>query len=317
MKKIQLIEVKSEIGAGTRGASLGIEAMKIVANEFGSAFFQTYSSINLPTENKLLLEPVIHTYAKHIRGIYAMLQKVAKVISTTITQHQAFPVVLAGDHSTAAGTIAGIKMAYPDKRLGVIWVDAHADIHSPYTTPSGNMHGMPLAMALGEDNLAQKLNVPDSTSIKYWQKIKNLGGIKPKIVYDDLVYIAVRDTEPPEDYLIKRHKIKNISVQEIRNQGPQQIASQTINYLAHCHLIYVSFDVDSMDPTISKGTGTPVPDGITAHEAEDLLSNLMFHPKVCCLEIAEVNPTLDPDNQTAQHVFQILSSAVNQLNQRF
>ncbi len=248
MKSIRLIEVKSEIAAGTRGASMGIDAIKIAALDFGSTFFRKYRSVSIPTENKLLLEPVAHTHAKRIKGVYAMLEKVASEVKKTLTFNKAFPVILAGDHSTAAGTIAGIKMAHPEKRLGVIWIDAHADIHSPYTTPSGNMHGMPIAMALGEDNLEQKVNTPDSTSAEYWDKIKNLGGVNPKILYDDIVYIAVRDTEAQENYLIKKHKIKNITVQEIRRKGVERIANESTNYLDHCDLIYVSFDVDSMDP---------------------------------------------------------------------
>lgn len=317
MKSIRLIEVPSEIAAGTRGASMGIDAIKIAALDFGSTFFKKYRSVSIPTENKLLLEPVAHTHAKRIKGVYSMLEKVASEVKKTLTFNKAFPVILAGDHSTAAGTIAGIKMAHPEKRLGVIWIDAHADIHSPYTTPSGNMHGMPIAMALGEDNLEQKVNTPDSTSVEYWDKIKKLGGINPKIKYDDIVYIAVRDTEAQENYLIKKHKIKNIPVQEIRRKGVERIANESINYLDHCDLIYVSFDVDSMDPSISKGTGTPVPGGMTEREAGNLLFNLMRHKKVCCFEIVEVNPTLDKENQMAENAFEILSKAVNQLNQRF
>ena len=98
-------------------------------------------------------------------------------------------------------------MAYPDKKLGVIWIDAHADLHSPYTTPSGNMHGMPIACSIGEDNMEKAQNKLDDDTIEYWEKLKNLGGICPKINYSDLVYIALRDFEPAEDFLIKKHKV--------------------------------------------------------------------------------------------------------------
>src|SRR5690606_40461488 len=93
--------------------------------------------------------------------------------------------------STAIGTIAGIRKAYPKKRLGVIWIDAHADIHSPYTTPTGNVHGMPIAVSLDEDNLAHKINKPDQETINYWFQLKNIGAIVPKIQPRDLIYIEV------------------------------------------------------------------------------------------------------------------------------
>ena len=152
MRNIKIIEVRSEIGAGTRGASLGIDAIKIAALDFMSSLFTNFPTENVPDENKLLYEPVASPYAKRIAGVYTMYDRVASVVSETL-KSGLFPVVLSGDHSTAGGTIAGIKMAKPKNRLGVIWIDAHADMHTPYTTPSGNMHGMPLAISLGEDNL--------------------------------------------------------------------------------------------------------------------------------------------------------------------
>src|SRR5690606_17550962 len=151
IKPIKIIEVKSEIGAGTRGSSMGVDAIKIAALDFGSPFFKRYKTVEIPTENKLLLEPVVHDYAKRIKGIYNLNDRISKEIMKTLKGEE-IPVVLAGDHSSALGTISGIRMAYPNKRLGVIWIDAHADLHSPYTTPSGNMHGMPLSCVLGEDN---------------------------------------------------------------------------------------------------------------------------------------------------------------------
>jgi arginase len=149
MRNIKLIEVASEIGAGTRGASLGIEAIKIAALDFMSSFFIHFPSEKISTDNKILYEPIDSPYAKRIKGVAAMYDKVSKAVCETMKTHF-FPVVLSGDHSNAGATIAGIKMAKPKSKLAVIWIDAHADLHTPYTTPSGNMHGMPLATALNE-----------------------------------------------------------------------------------------------------------------------------------------------------------------------
>src|SRR5206468_7965746 len=128
MKNIKLIEVPSEIGAGTRGASLGIDAIKIAALDFMSNFFIHFPSEKIPVENKLLYEPIESPYAKRIKGIVAIYDKVSKAVSECI-KTSFFPVILSGDHTTSGATIAGIKMAKPKSKLGVICIDAHADLH--------------------------------------------------------------------------------------------------------------------------------------------------------------------------------------------
>ncbi len=316
IKPIKIVEMKSEIGAGTRGASLGIDAIKIAALDFGSPFFKKFKSSEIPNENHLLLEPVVNDYAKRIKGIFSLNERLANQIKKTLLADE-LPIVLAGDHSSAIGTIAGIKMAYPDKKLGVIWIDAHSDLHSPYTTPSGNMHGMPLACSLGEDNKDRQQNKPDDETVEYWEKLKNLGGICPKINYGDLVFIALRDYEPQEDYLIKKNKVRIFSVPEVRKKAVERVAIEALNSLDHCDLIYVSFDVDSMDSRISGGTGTPVPNGITEKEAGNLIYYLMRSKKIICFEMVEINPTLDKENLMAANAFEILQKATNQLTQDF
>ena len=176
MKNIKLIEVPSEIGAGTRGASLGVEAVKVAALDFMSNFFIHFPSEKVPTENHLLYEPIESPYAKRIKGLLTMYERVGKAVSETI-KNNFFPVVLSGDHSIAGATISGIKMAKPKSKLGVIWIDAHADLHTPYTTPSGNLHGMPMAIALGQDNPDCAIHEPDQRTIDYWNKLKNFGKI--------------------------------------------------------------------------------------------------------------------------------------------
>ncbi|MES2837947.1 MAG: arginase [Bacteroidota bacterium] len=312
LKKLKFIEVKSEIGAGTRGASLGVDAIKIAALDYGSNLFKQIESIEIPTENHLLFEAPGTPHAKRIKGIISMYEKISAAVSATIKKNT-FPIVLAGDHSSAGGTIAGIKMAYPKSKLGVIWIDAHADIHSPYTTPTGNVHGMPLAACLGEDNVSNKMNKPDKETIDGWNKLKKVGNISPKITYKDLVYIAVRDIEPEEAYLIKKHKIKHIATAEVKRNGVDKVARDAIAHLSHCTHIYISFDVDSMDSSISKGTGTPVRNGITEKEAASLLVRLIQNEKICCFEICEVNPTLDKENLMAENTFEILQKVVSQL----
>jgi arginase len=312
MKNIKLIEVPSEIGAGTRGASLGVEAIKIAALDFMSNFFIHFPSEKIQTENKLLYEPIESPYAKRIKGIAAIYERVGKAVSDSM-KNNFFPVVISGDHSIAGATIAGIKMAKPKSKLGVIWIDAHADMHTPYTTPSGNVHGMALAIAINENNKDCAVHDIDDDTAKYWNQLKNLGKIAPKVLPEDVVLISLRDYEKEERYLIEKHGIKVVSTKEVRTKGPENVVRSVLRYLADCTDLYISFDVDSLDSSISKGTGTPVSNGLREREAEDLISKFMQNRKVCCFEITEVNPTLDKENLMAEIAFNILQRSVNVL----
>lgn len=310
MKNIKIIEVKSEIGAGTRGASLGIDAIKIAALDFMSNFFVHFPAEEIENVNKLLFEPVESPYAKRIKGMITMYQRVSKSVCETLKANW-FPVVLSGDHGTSGGTIAGIKMAKPKSKLGVIWIDAHADLHTPYTTPSGNMHGMPLSAAIHEDNLDCKTHELDEKTIDYWDELKNMGKIGRKVLPEDVVFISLREFEKEEEHLINKYKMKVITTAEVRRKGAESIVRQVIRYFKDCDLIYISFDVDSLDASISRGTGTPVRNGLKEREAEDLIAKFMQQRKVCCLEITEVNPTLDKENLMAEIAFNILQRSVN------
>jgi arginase len=312
MKNIKLIEVPSEIGAGTRGASLGIDAIKIAAMDFMSNFFIHFPSEKIPHENKLLYEPIASPFAKRIKGIHALYERVSKAVADSI-KNNFFPVLLSGDHSTAGATIAGIKMAKPKSKLGVIWIDAHSDLHTPYTTPSGNVHGMPIAITINEDNKECAVHKLDEETKKYWDQLKNIGKIAPKVLPEDIVFISLRDFEKEEKYIIDKYNMKVINTKEVRSKGPENVVRAALRYLDDCTDIYVSFDVDSLDSSISKGTGTPVGNGLREREAEDLISKFMQNRKVCCFEITEVNPTLDKENLMAEIAFNILQRSVNVL----
>jgi arginase len=312
MKNIKLIEVPSEIGAGTRGASLGVDAIKIAALDFMSNFFVHFPSEKIEVENNLLFEPIQSPYAKRIQGVLNMYERISKSVSDSI-KNNFFPVILSGDHSNAGGTIAGIKMAKPKSKLGVIWIDAHADLHTPYTTPSGNMHGMPLATAIAEDNEDNKVHDLDEKTTKQWNMLKSIGKINQKVLPEDIVFISLRDFEKEEKSLIEKYGMKVITTSEVRRNGAENVSRKVLRYLSDCTDIYVSFDVDSLDSAISKGTGTPLSNGLREREAEDLISKFMQNRKVCCFEITEVNPTLDKENLMAEIAFNILQRSVNVL----
>ncbi len=310
MKNIKIIEVPSEIGAGTRGASLGIDSIKIAALDFMSNFFTNFVSQRIEHQNNLLYEPIETPYAKRIKGVLTVNERTADAVKDNI-KNGFLPVVLSGDHSNAIGTIAGIKMAKPKSKLGVIWIDAHADLHTPYTTPSGNMHGMPLAASIAEDNNENSTHELDAKTKDLWEQLKNIGKICPKIDAEDIVFISLRDYEKEEKKIIEKYGIKVITTAELRRKGPESIVRSVLRYLSNCDDIYVSFDVDSLDNSISKGTGTPVSNGLKEREAEDLVSKFMQNRKICCFEITEVNPTLDKENLMSEIAFNILQRSVN------
>tara|TARA_R110000796_G_scaffold185330_2_gene302004 strand:+ start:100634 stop:101584 length:951 start_codon:yes stop_codon:yes gene_type:complete len=316
MRKIRLVEVRSELAAGTRGASLGIDAMKVASLGKHSDFFLRFQPIRVKNENDLLFQEPKFKNAKYGEGVYTVLKRVCDAVSD-LRSEGLFPIVLAGDHSTAAGTIAGIKKADPDKRLGAIWIDAHADFHSPYTTPSGNMHGMPLAMATAIDNIECEQNDIEEETEALWERIKSIGMRGPKMKPEDVVFIGVRDTESPEDFLMEKYGIKNFTTAEVTEKGIQQVSKEALEILKDCDQIYISFDVDSLDTSISVGTGTPVPEGLTKEQALELNIELIKDKRVCCWEIVEVNPTLDTENRMANNAFEILEATTASLIQNF
>lgn len=317
MPEIKIVENPSELGAGTRGSSLGIGALQVVARQRKDDFFGQFERFLVDHQNDMLDFPTIYNYAKRIDGLAEVYQNTVDILNH-IYAGKDFPVVLSGDHSCAAGTVAGIKRAFPTKRLGVIWIDAHADLHTPYTTPSGNIHGMPLSVILGFDNKENAINVPNPNVVTMWAELLELGAPSPKIKSEDLVYIAVRDTEPLEEDYMAKHSIRNFTVQELRQKGWKKIAEEVKTKLSACDIVYVSFDVDSMDPEeVSNGTGTPSPDGLTIFEATSLMTNFAAWEKTCCVEFVEINPCLDNKiNKMAEVAFDILKVTTHQIENR-
>ncbi|MCH2234753.1 MAG: arginase [Crocinitomicaceae bacterium] len=317
---IVLIENMSEITAGTRGASLGMGALKVAARNAHNEYFGNFETKIIQNENHLLDREVQFEYAKRIDGLEKIYQRMSSTVSEVLESGK-FPICISGDHGSAGGTIAGIKKNFPNKRLGVIWIDAHADLHTPYTTPSGNIHGMPLSTALNEDNLESQINDPSEKTKEFWESLQNLENIAPKIQAEDLIFIGVRDTETPEDELIARKGIKNFTVEEVRDKGTSLVVDEVLTQLSDCDIIYVSFDVDSMDcDLVSYGTGTPVKNGLTQEEADYFVRRFSEEEKTVCLEVVEINPCLDNKvNTMAETAFKILDNATtaiqNKLNQ--
>ena len=305
--QIKLIKNRSDIGAGTRGSDMGIDAIEIAAINAGNDYFNRHLYEDVETHNETIYQKNTNNFAKRIEHVVQQCERVAKAVSSNLILDN-FPIVLSGDHSSALGTISGIKNAFPQSKLGVIWLDAHADIHSPFTSPSGNIHGMPLAAALGLDHLQYQINQPDDATLIQWHQMKNIGIEGPKLDPADLVYFGLRDYEMAEEKVIADHRIQYYKVESLRHIGLVNCIKKVIEQLSHCDILYISFDVDSMDcDQISYGTGTPVPSGFNPKEIIEIITLFQKTGKVKCIEFTEINPLLDnKGNKMAETAFMVL-----------
>lgn len=289
MNNINIITISSDFGAGKKGANKGPQAVidRLNSKQIG---FNCTSIIPQFDE----AEPQ-QDFAKHIDQIIALQEIALEKIQQEIAANNGLTLIISGDHSNGHVGISAVKETFPTKKIGVIWIDAHADIHNPGTTPSGNMHGMPLAMSLGLGISPTHKNKLSHSETENWNKLMHLGSlqISPKISPEHLVFIELRDFEPEEAKRIEELKIKAFTPEHRKENGIKAIAESALNYLADCDLLYVSFDVDSMDPSVSVGTGTPVENGLAENEAIELLRYFIKLPKLIALEITEVNPILD------------------------
>jgi len=312
---IEIIKNRSIIVAGMQGSDIGIDAIEIAAINQNNDFFHRHPYVDVKTHNESIYHKTKNNFAKRIEHVKKQCQRVADAVMETIIS-DTFPIVLSGDHSSALGTMSGIKVANPEKIIGVIWVDAHADLHFPYTSPSGNTHGMPLAAALNMDNIAAKINDPSEITTKYWNELKNIGITGSKIVATNLVYFGLRDFEPAEKKIIDEHEILFFKVAETKEKGLKLCIQEAITRLDNCDQIYISFDVDSLDcDRVSYGTETPVPVGFTSSEVKELFELIITTKKVCCVEFTEVNPLLDnKGNKMAETAFEILDDLVKHLS---
>lgn len=204
-----------------------------------------------------------------------------------------FPLVLGGDHSIAIGTLAGISERH--ENLGVIWYDAHADMNTSDTSPSGNIHGMPLAASFGHGH----------------EKLTNIRGYSPKVKPENIVIIGARSVDPGERELIKEHGIRVYSMHEIDKMGMHAVIEESIKYLKEerkTDAVHLSLDLDGIDPMYTPGVGTPVPGGISYRESHLAMEMLFDANIITSAEFVEVNPILDEKNKTADVAVALIGS---------
>ncbi len=294
---VRLIGFPMDLGAGRRGVDMGPSAIRIagVSAKLRALGYHVIDAgdIDIRTAEVQEIEDIKLPYLPEIASACTRL---AMEVESALDGGE-FPLVLGGDHSMAIGTITGID-AYcrkRNKRLGVIWIDAHADINTPDSSPSGNIHGMPVAVALG-------LGAPMLTSI---------GGPEPKLTPDRLIYIGLRSVDPGERALIRKLKIEAHTMTDLDKHGVYSLITKAVASLRkEVDHLHVSFDLDVVDPMVASGVGTPVPGGLTYREAHLIMEVIADTGYMHSMEVAEVNPILDVRNASAEFAAGLIASSM-------
>ncbi len=294
---IELIGVPLDLGADHRGVDMGPAAIRIAGLVKNLCELGTH----LVDRGDLQVEiPEVLKFdnpkLKYLPEITAINSQLATVVGE-IHRRQNFPLVLGGDHAVAIGTFSGTAAFYQrqNQDIGLIWIDAHGDMNSEKTTPSGNIHGMPFAVLLGE-------GAPELTGI---------GGNFNKIKAENAVLVGVRDLDASEREHIKESGITVFSMAEIDRRGMHEVILEAIGYAsAGTAGFHLSFDIDALDPVAAPGVGTPVEGGLTLREAHIIMEAIARCGNMVSLEMVEVNPILDVRNTTAKVAANLVLSAM-------
>lgn len=296
-KKIGLIGFPMDLGADRRGVDMGPSAIRY-ANLEEKLENLGYNVTDFGDIDIQILETqkIKNPKLKYLPEIAKTSKILAKKVEALLTKNY-FPLILGGDHATAIGTIAGIAN-YCNKRketLGIIWIDAHADMNTENTTPSGNVHGMPLAIALGIGD----------------RKLTHLNGFSPKVKKENVALIGIRDVDYKEAQTIKKQNLNVYTMTEVDKMGIHRIIAKVLNDFKNTvDHIHISFDMDGIDPDYAMGVGTPVPGGLTYRESQLLMEMVADCGCMNSLEMLEVNPILDTQNRTAYLATELILSAL-------
>ncbi len=237
-------------------------------------------------------EPIAKGSGRRLRAVTAVCQTLYEQAYPWIAGGD-FTIFLGGDHSISIGSAAAAAQSGP---VGMIWIDAHSDFNTSESSPSGNIHGMPVAALVGEG--------PES--------LVNVGGAAPKLKSSQIVQIGIRDLDPVERERLIRSGIHVFTMRHVDELGMAAVARQALDRLRHLPRLHVSLDMDSLDPAEAPGVGTPVPGGLTYREAHLLMEILGDSGRVQSLDIVEINPILDEMNKTAELAVELAASLLGQ-----
>jgi arginase len=296
-KAVEIVGVPMDLGGFRRGVDMGPSAIRYagLGARLTALGYSVRDRGNVRVRDRDQDVEIEYAHgarqAHHAEEIVRAAEELAKVVAD-IAKSGATPVVLGGDHSIAMGTIAGLARA--GHRVGVIWVDAHGDINTPDTTPSGNVHGMPFAVALGlaDDPFPKALRGTTDGSAG--------------------VLLGIRDIDAGEKANIKRAGVTPITMADIDRIGMAQAMENAIAVASKGDGIHLSLDMDAIDPDEAPGVGTPVRGGLTYREAQLAMEMLAASGKLRSIEVCEVNPILDRENRTATLAVELIASALGQ-----
>lgn len=296
-KKLEIVGVPSDLGANIRGSNMGPAAIRI-ANLKRELEIQGYQvkdqgDINVPIRDALDEDAHREKFLTALTGLCQTLSDT----TYDILKRQNFPIIIGGDHSIAIGSIAGISRYFNEnqRKLGLVWIDAHADVNTPESSPSGNIHGMPLAVLLG----------------KGFQKMREIGGVDPKLRAQNVALIGIRTIDDEEKRVLKNLGINYYTMRDIDERGMFNVMQDAIKQASDgTDGIHVSFDIDGIDPRHAPGVSTPVSGGLTFREAHLALEMLYETNRVCSLEIVELNPSKDIGSQSAKLAVDLILSAL-------
>jgi arginase len=291
--KVRVIGVPLDLGADRRGVDMGPSAIRAARlhatlRSLGHEVEDAGNIATVESEARRIKDPKL----KYLDEVLLVCKRLAQSVTKAVSAGE-FPLVLGGDHSIAMGTMAGL--AAVGRSEGLIWVDAHGDFNTAQTSPSGNIHGMPLAalVGLGDERLA------------------NFMGIKPKVDPRRVVLMGIRDLDPEEKKLITKSGIKHYTMRDFDELGARKVMEEALSIAGRGgKRVSLSFDIDVMDPAYAKGTGTPAPGGLTYREAHLMMEMAADSGQMQSFEMVEVNPLLDDQNKTGELAVGLIASAL-------
>jgi arginase len=293
---IHVLGVPMDLGSGRRGVDMGPSAIRIAGlaerlRELGHKVVDDGDVVIKNMEELKVGSPQARYLSEITRASGVVARKVDRIMGLG---H--FPLVLGGDHSIAVATISGIAAFARNagKRLGLLWIDAHGDVNTPETSPSGNIHGMPLAAVLG-------YGAPELTGI---------GGPGPKVSPGNVALVGVRSLDSGEKKRLKETGVQVHTMSDIDRQGVHQVMKKALSRVTDgTELVHVSFDLDAVDPTVAPGVGTPVKGGLDYREAHLIMEVIADSGVMTSLEVVEVNPILDDRNASGEFALELIQSA--------
>lgn len=295
-KVVRLVGVPMDLGAGRRGVDMGPSAIRIAGVGPGLRHlgFRVEDDGDVGVPAPETRDPGSPN-ARYLEPIYHVCNRLRLRVRRSL-EHGEIPIVLGGDHSIAIGTVSGVSEFFRNRsqKVGLIWVDAHGDMNTPESSPTGNIHGMPLATLCGMGH----------------PRLVEMGGFAPKVERKNVCLIGIRDIDEVERKIVKQSGIHAYTMRDVDERGMRAIMQECIGFATDGTAgFHVSFDLDGMDPRDVPGTGTPVKGGISWREANLLMEMVSDTGKMTSLEVTELNPVLDVKNQSGEVAVDVILSA--------